>query len=308
MRAFCISLIVLTSSLSAAALEERFAQEVPTQEVTNSNIHGFLEFRVKNDYVTPRGLYVTNTGVTTQTLLGLAFDVYKNPEQFINNVSIFGFIWNDFWSKQHHKTAGAWNELDWGFGTNVTFAKHCTFGVQFIEFVSPPGNFKPEKNIEFTLAYDDSYRQFPIAFKPYAKLFWAVTGDSTVVVGKRGHTYDVELGLVPTWDLHKYDVNLVLSLPTWITTGPANFWNGGKLGLKNERAKFGVVSTGLRGEVAINFIPKSFGNWYLDVGCQYYHMINDNLLQAQTVTLGVRSLDRAHRNVYVAYAGIGLRF
>jgi hypothetical protein len=108
--------------------------------------------------------------------------------------------------------------------------------------------------------------------------------------------------------LQKYGFNLIVSAPSWITVGPANFWNGGTLGLKNERSKFGVVSTGLRGEIPIPYIPKSLGSWYIDGGVQYYHLINDNLLQAQTVTLGVRSLKAAHRNVTVGYAGIGFRF
>lgn len=285
-------------------------EQLEVTESSNSNIHGFCDVAIKNDYITPRGLLVTKTGVTTQVLAGLSLDVYKDPHptSIINKMSIIGFVWNDLWSDQHHPTAGSWNEFDWGVGTNFTIKEDWTVGAQYLEFLSPPGNFSPEKNIEFLLAYNDSKWKLPFVFNPYAKWFWAVTGDSTVVVGKRGRTFDVELGLVPTVDFQKTDFPVILSAPTWITVGPAEFWNGGKLGLKHKKNNFGVFSTGLQCEIPISYIPVSLGSWYLRVGVQYYHIINDSLLEAQTVTLGVKSFHSAHRNIWVATAGIGFRF
>ncbi|MBS0654554.1 MAG: hypothetical protein JSR46_02150 [Verrucomicrobia bacterium] len=309
MRLLAVLFCVFVSTLSAYSYEAELAEEAAGAEAaTNSCVHGFLDVTLKNAYVTPRGLLVARNQFTTQVTTGLSLDLYKNTSTFVNNVSLFGFIWNDIQGRQHDHYVGYWNECDWGVGTNVTFAKHALFGVQFLEFLSPPHHFSTERNIEFLLAYDDSHLIAPVSFQPYAKLFWTVSGDSTVVTGKRGHTYDVELGLVPTWDLRTYGYGVTLTAPTWVTTGPANFWNGGKLGLKNERTKFGVFSTGLRSEIAISCIPKSLGSWYFDVGFQYYRLINDNLLQAQTVTLGVPTRHQAHRNIYVASAGIGFRF
>jgi hypothetical protein len=59
------------------------------------DIHGFFDVQFKNDYITPRGLLVTNTGLTTQVLSGLVLDLYKNPNGFINKVSFVGGTWND---------------------------------------------------------------------------------------------------------------------------------------------------------------------------------------------------------------------
>lgn len=273
-----------------------------------SDVHGFLDLAFKNDYITPRGLLVSNTGFTLQVLTGLTLDVYKNPCEWISKASITMGIWNDIWSQQGDSDVGAWNEMDWFVGFNTLIAKNWLFGAQYIQFVSPPHHFTPENNIEFFLGYDDSSWGSPVVFNPYIKFFWAVSGDSTVVVGRRGNTYDVEIGLLPTLDLKTLCVPVILTAPTWITVGPASFWNGGTLGLKNKNINFGVFSTGLNAKFPLKFIPSRLGNWYFDIGGQYYCLINDNLLQAQTITLGVRSYKHAKRNIGVATAGIGFGF
>jgi hypothetical protein len=51
------------------------------------------------------------------------------------------------------------------------------------------------------------------------KLFYAASGDSTVVTGKMGN---IEIGAVPTLDLNTYGVPVVLTAPTWVTVGPSS--------------------------------------------------------------------------------------
>src|SRR6202171_5534636 len=128
------------------------------------DIHGFFDLSFKNDYITPRGLLVSNTGLTTQILMGLVFDVYKNPGGFINDVSIVAGGWNDLWSKQGdfvfpngtREAVGAWNEFDWFVEGDFKFAQYWKFGVQYIEFIPPahdlPTSFpRTERNLEFSL-------------------------------------------------------------------------------------------------------------------------------------------------------------
>jgi hypothetical protein len=146
-----------------------------------------------------------------------------------------------------------------------------------------------------------------VVFNPYIRLFWAISGDSTIVVGRRGNTYYVELGMTPTLVFNKC-VPITFLAPTWISMGPANFWNGGKLALKKEKSHFGVFSTGIKSMISLKFIPQSLGSWYLDLGMQYYYLINDNLLQAQLFTLDLSSIKFAKRNVCVGYAGLGFEF
>src|SRR3546814_10013581 len=51
---------------------------------------------------------------------------------------------------------------------------------------------------EFSAKYSDNPGG-DFAINPYAKLFWAVESkSSTVVLGKAGGTFDIELGAVPT--------------------------------------------------------------------------------------------------------------
>lgn len=302
-RFICLAVCVL-SHLSLNAISQYTELEI-AKEPSQSNVHGFFDIAFKNAYMTPRGLLNTNNGLTTQVIAGLGVDVYKNNDTFINKATLYGFIWNDLWSKQHNHHVGSWNECDWGAGMKCTLLQDWTFGAQYLEFLSPPHNFKAEKNIEFLLAYDDTNWGLPVVFNPYAKCFWAVSGDSTVVVGKRGGTYDVELGLIPTLDYRKTDFPVLVTIPTWVTVGPHKFWNGGVDGLKHKKTNAGVFSTGLQLEFPVSVIPASYGSWYVRTGLQYYHIINDNLIHAQRFTLNGRS---THRNVYVASVGIGFTF
>lgn len=270
-------------------------EEIPFDE-ENSNevakdVHGLLDIVFKNDYITPRGLLVTNTGLTIQVLSILNLDIYKDPNQFINSVSLNLGVWNDIWTNQHDPTAGSWNELDWFIGLTFSIRNNWKFQAEFLEFLSPPGNFTPENNAEFTLTYDDSCWKWPLTFYPYVKLFWAISGDSTVIVGKPGGTYYVELGMLPTIKFENSCFPVTFTAPTWLSMGPADFWNGGELALKDSHSNFGVFSTGLKGTIPLQFIPKRLGNWYADIGFQEYYLINNNLLQAQLLLFMAKAIE-----------------
>ena len=96
------------------------------------DIHGFFDISFKNDYITPRGLLVSDTGLTTQVLMGLVWDVWKNPGGFIKDISFNAGVWNDLWSKQGDfvfppgfpnagatEAVGSWNEFDWWFEGDI---------------------------------------------------------------------------------------------------------------------------------------------------------------------------------------------
>ena len=320
-------------SLESGALAADMPVKAPPAPATPFvlDVHGFFDTSFKNDYITPRGLLVTNTGLTTQVLSGLVLDIYKDKMGFINDVSIYAGVWNDLWSKQHDPHVGPWNEFDWFTGVDIKFAQNWKFGVQYIEFLPPAADLitsfpRTERNVEFSLSYDDSWVGWPIAFHPYAKLFYAAEGPSTVVLGKGGDTFDVELGAVPTLDTQKYTgIPLVLTAPTWVTVGPTDYWNrndgttnfcGPASDLACPLSNTGVVSTGLTGKLAIDsVIPKRLGSWYIDAGVQYYHILNDALLAAQIFTgaaggaanvLG--TFPNSHRDVVVGFAGFGFGF
>jgi hypothetical protein len=263
-------------------------------------IHGFNDLSFKNAYITPRGLLVTNNGLTTQILNGLVFDAYNNPGALVDDFSLVAGIWNDIDSGQHSTSVGPWNEFDWFAGANFEVDKLWTLGVTYVEFLSPPGNFSTEHNIEFSAKFDDSPFLAPVSLHPYAKLFYEIAGPSVVVTGKGGGTFDVELGAVPTFDLHPYNIGATLTAPTWVTVGPSDFWGGG--------GNLGVFSTGVTATMPLDFVSKRFGAWNFHVGVQYYNMINDNLLVAQQLDGAVSPGSSGHRNFVVGLAGFGINF
>jgi hypothetical protein len=295
------------------------------------DVHGIFDLTFANDYMTPRGLLVTRTGLTTQALLGLSLDIYKNPGGFISGISVDFGVWNDLWSEQNDPHVGSWNEFDWWVGANIKFAQAWTFGVHYWEFIPPahdlPTSFpSTERNIEFALSYDDSWTNWPVTFHPYVKFWDHTSGPSNVVLGNRSDTFDVELGMVPTVDLKKYwGLPITLTAPTWVTVGPTDFWNRNDgttnvCGLLSNQpcalSNAGVFATGLTGKTPLDFlIPKRLGNWYAKYGFQYYHIINDALLGAQEFTsaaTGISTLNgtfpQAHRDVVVGFGGVGFTF
>lgn len=270
----------------------------PAAPAIPSAIHGFAELDFRTDYITPRGLLVTNRGVTMQPVAGLDFDLYDGKGA-INNISFNIGIWNDIDTSQSAASIGHWNEFDWFFGATTTVFKNFTLGAEYEEFDSPPHNFNTEHNVEFSAAFNDApywkKMNFPVSFHPYAKLFYAISGSSTVVTGKAGDTFDVEVGVVPTYIIPIRHLPITLTAPTWVTVGPSEYWGGNN--------NFGVFSTGLTATIPLKFIPAKFGAWHADVGVQYYHMINNRLvLASQLVGTG------GHRDVVVGSAGIGFNF
>jgi hypothetical protein len=246
-------------------------------------------------------LLVTNKGFSIQTVNGLAINAYHNADGTLNDVSIVTGIFNDLNpANQNNPNVGFWNEFDWFTGVNFNFMKTWSAGVQYVAFISPPGNFTTEHNIEFNLGYDDSGKwAYPISFKPYTKLFFTAAGDSTVVLGQVP-SFDVELGGIPTWETHLKQMPLTLTAPTWFTVGPSSFWGGS--------SNFGVFSTGINASTPLTFVPKRFGGWSFNIGVQYYNLVNSQLRDAQQDTGAVAPGSNGFRNVVVVAAGLGFHF
>ncbi len=180
----------------------------------------------------------------------------------------------------------------------MTVAKDWTLGAQYVQFVSPPGAFNDEQNIEFSLKYDDHFG--PVKLNPYIKLFYAVSGDSTVITGAKGGTFDVEIGAAPAYQITGGDYPVTLSLPTWITVGPSDFWGG--------TDNWGVFSTGLTATVPLAFVPAKFGHWNAHAGLQYYNMLNSQLLLAQHLAGTSPANGDGHRNELLYIVGFGFGF
>jgi hypothetical protein len=262
-------------------------------------VHGFNDLTFKNDYITPRGLLVTNKGLTIQAVNGFVANAYHSAQGPLDDINFITGVFNDI--NPAHQNAPTWNELDAFAGFNFNFYQDWLLGMQYVAFISPTRDlFKTEHNLEFTLGYNDGGRWVaPISIKPYAKIFFTAAGGSTVVLGQVP-SFDVELGGLPTWDLHPYQLPVILTMPTWITVGPSSFWGGSN--------NFGVFSTGINARVPLEWVPPQYGEWSVNVGVQYYNLINSQLRNAQQVIGVVSPGSNGYRNVFVFAAGFGFHF
>ena len=253
--------------LSACCSTVAAAQDTPSW-----SLHGFGDVSVRNDYVTPRGLVVTTRGASVQVLNGL---VLVAP----SGIAFHAGTWTDLnpgYSKADGNISTV-NEFDFFFGVDGDIAKNLNVGVEYSQFISgqPSVAFHDERNIEFHVKYKDGSKDSPVSLNPYAKLFWAFSSkSSTVVLGKAGGTFDVEIGAVPTYKTPSF----TLSAPTWFTVGPKSYWGKGPL----KDSNFGVITTGLKASTPLSFIKGGAHASVYAFG-QYYHLINDNLVLAKAI-------------------------
>jgi hypothetical protein len=259
MRSFvnCIAM----SAVFAAGLAGTTARAKDAAADDGPVLSGVLDVSVQNDYITPRGVVVTTHGVALQTL-GAANLTLSN------GITFTGGVWVDFnpgYSKTAASTRGV-NETDPFFGVSYKASKRLTVGARYWAFVG--NNFpRTANNLEFSAAYADGDPSRPFSVNPYAKLFWEVSGSSTTGVGKNGHTFDVEVGAVPTYNAGP----VILSVPTWLTVGPKSFFG------PIDDGSLGVISTGLTVTKPLDLGPRA-GKWAIYAKVQYYHLANDNLV------------------------------
>lgn len=288
------------------------------------DVHGYFDLTFATTRVTPGGLMIyPQRGYLTQVDTGLSLDLYKNPTGFINSITVFAGVWNEFWSDP---PAGSqsWQEWDWYAGVTVGFAQYWKFTAQKLDFNFPcgaPVGSCPHKleNYYFILSYDDAHWGLLFPLNPTVKLFWTHHGGSAVILGKTADAYRFEVGIAPTFNMQKYwGVPVTIGVPTWFSVAPKEYFNvndgttdlcGSLQNLPCGLSNFGVFSTGLQARYSLaGIIPTRLGSWYVKAGVQYYHVLNDALLASQVITGAASSFDDAHKDIFVGTTGIGFTF
>ncbi len=84
-------------------------------------VHGFNDFTFKNDYITPRGLLVTNKGLTIQAVNGFAVNAFHSAQGPLDDINFVTGIFNDI--NPGNSNSLVWNELDAFGGFNFNFYK-----------------------------------------------------------------------------------------------------------------------------------------------------------------------------------------
>jgi hypothetical protein len=265
-------------------------------EVQAPLIHGYIEAPFKTAHITPRGLVVADKGVEIQPSGAFRFDLYDGAGK-LNNITFTTGIWNSVNTSLKNHDVGGWFEVDYFAKMAFKIDKRTELSAQYISFISPSGGFVTDHNVELTLSYDDTGKlATDFGVRPYARLFYNISGSSTTVLGQNGNTYDVELGAEPTYTLKTFKkYPITFTLPTYITVGPGNFWG--------DSENVGVFTTKLDAQIPLSFIPVRYGYWHADIGVSYFYLLNGNLVRAAE-QLG----NAGNRNWVVGVAGIGVQF
>jgi hypothetical protein len=243
---------------------------------TTPQIHGFFESQFKTAYITPRGLIVQDKGLVVQPVGGIVIDAYDGAG-LLNNIAVIGGQWSSIDTAEDNSSVGYYDETD-PFGEVDTkwWDSKLEVSVTYVAFISPQDEYKTEHNIETKVGFDDSDYLHAFALHPYMKFFYEVKGDSTVVTGRRGNTYDFEIGGAPSYTLKSFpDYPITISLPTFFTVGPHNFWGGSQ--------NFGTFQTAVSLSMPLTFIPVRFGYWHLDGSFTYVYEINHELRTAADI-------------------------
>lgn len=239
-------------------------------------LHGFGDYSVKKDYVTPRGLVVTTDGVIAHLVNGISVN---SPD----GVSIYA---GTFLALNPGRAPGGdvINEFDWWVGASAPVADGLTASIEYGHWIFPNTGPFDQRNLQFKLSYADKPSN-GFSINPHANVFVAVNSkSSSVVLGKPDGSGYLELGMTPKYQ----GKGFTLTAPTWASVGPKNFWvaksnealvatlvDGG------ERSNLGLFSTGLKASVPLKFGGNAGASVY--VFGQYYHMFNDGLVAAKQV-------------------------
>jgi hypothetical protein len=245
------------------------------------DVHGWFDANFASNRVTGGGLLLYPSGsALMQVNVGLSLDIYKNPAGFVNSVSLYGGVWNEWWLDASLPGSRAWQEMDFYVGFTVGFAQHWKFSAEYVQF-NFPNSIPTAMNAVFTLAYSDAHWGLPIPLNPYISLFYNIDGGSTVVFGETDSTYRVTVGIVPTLALFKDAyVPLTVTFPTAVTFGPEEFWN------RNDGTTNRCGATGT-------------------LACDLSSLA---LLAAQVVTGAATSFLNAKDDVFVGTGGFGFTF
>jgi hypothetical protein len=307
----------------AGAASQGFAADMPVKAPPLApymplDVHGFVDFTVASTRVTGGGMLLYGRGALSQISSGVSLDLYKNQGGFINGVSVYGGVWNEFWSDP--PVGGrAWQEMDWWMGVAIKLAQRWTFKAETVNFNFPGG--ATTYNYSFNLGLDDTgLTPLPFALNPYVNVFWNAAGASNVITGKTGLSR-VDLGIAPSFDMSKtWNVPLTLTIPLWFSLAPTDYYDrrdgttnlcGSGTTSPCATSSFGYFATGLKAKWSLaSVIPPRLGNWYISGTALYYHLNNDALLANQTRTLlNVNpTFPSAERDIGVFQAGIGFTF
>ena len=267
------------------------------------NIHGFFESPFKTGYLTPRGLYVQNSGISWQPVVGLVFPIGDFGP--VKKVAFVGGIWNavDTYEAKSNPRGGAWDEMDVFASFSGTVANDFGLNLTYGAWNFPQtGGPHTEHNLDLKFTYSDHFLgDSGISINPYIDCWWAIAGSSTVVLGRKGGTGYFEPGIVPTYTFKGVpNYPMTFTVPTYVSVGPRTYWDAARA---FKSSSFGLFSISANVQVPLAFIPAKYGFWHADAGVTYDYLISDALLAAGTIVSG-----NTDHNCFLGSVGFGVNF
>lgn len=297
-------LAILTAAAIAASTMPQANAGTPAksvQEPEGLRIHGLLQLDVSNAYITPRGLNVENEGVVFQPLLLLFWNLYSNPDGFLNDITLTTGVWNSIHTHESGANPSHWNEIDPIAGLSFKFAKDFTFDVFWSAFHSQTDSYDTSNNLDLKLSYADKWFG-NFSLNPYVEFFYELNDKATVVFDfdTSEESWYFQLGLAPTYKFES--IPLTVSMPTFVSIVDGDFYQ--RFDGTPGGSGAGVFSSQLKFSTPLTFVPKSYGNWTAYASFQYYYLFNDGVLDGNQV---LATADR-EEHLYQFHAGISVFF
>jgi len=282
-RALLAASLLAVGALPAFAgpsAKEKLEKSILTPEPEPSRIHALLNVDVSDHYITPRGLNVENQGVIFQPLFLVFWNLYNNPDGFLNDVTITTGVWNSIHTRQSGADPSHWNEIDPIGGLTVKFAKALQFDVFWSAFQSQTDSYETSNNLSLKLTYNDTFfKRF--SMNPYVEYWKELSDKATVVFNPltSDESYYFSIGVNPTYKFET--IPITVSLPTFVNICGKDFYQ--RFDGTPGGSGLAVFSTQFKVSTPLSFIPKSYGNWTVYASVQYYHLCNDGLLDGNQV-------------------------
>jgi hypothetical protein len=293
-------LATATLAIGSAA----FAQENPS-----SKISGLVQVEISDHYITPRGLHIENEGVVIQPLLLLFWDLYSAEAADtagLSNVTLTTGVWNSVHSNKNQREAepSRWNEIDTFAGLTFKFAQSWQADVFYTAFQSQTDSYVTSTNLSLKLTYADKWFE-TFSINPYVEYFDEVTNKATVAFTPANEDdtgYYFQIGATPTIPLPR---DMKLKFPTYFSLVSSNFYH--KIDGSDGGSGVGLFSTQVRLDFPIK-MPAGYGFWNGYVGVQYYHLVNDGLLDGNRV-LGAKGFStEEEENLFQFHTGFSVFF
>lgn len=289
-------------AFAGPSAKEKLEKSVLAPEPEPSRVHALVNVDFSDHYITPRGLNVENQGLIVQPLVLIFWDLYNNPDGFINDVTLTTGVWNSIHSRKSGADPSRWNEIDPIGGLTVKFAKALSLDVFWSAFQSQTDSYETSNNLSIKLTYNDAFcKRF--SFNPYVEYWKELSDKATVVFNPTTshESYYFSIGINPTYKFES--IPLTVSLPTFINICGEDFYQ--RFDGTPGGSGLAVFSTQFKISTPLSFIPKSYGNWTAYASVQYYHLSNDGVLDGNQV-LGADA--EREENLVQFHGGISVFF